>query len=69
MIEEIGLDPQGAFAHAAKGKSLQILGEHGEAIACFDVAAGLNPGYSFAHATKERLLQELGRTPEGGSVP
>ena len=56
----IRLDPRNASAHASKGKSLQALGNHREAVACLDVAVGLSPDYPFAHATKGKSLQALG---------
>ena len=60
----IRLDPRNASAHASKGKSLQALGNHREAVACLDVAVGLSPDYPFAHATKGKSLQALGKHRE-----
>ena len=64
----IGLKPNGAFPHRIKGKSLQALGDHREAIACLDVAIRLDPRNAPAHAAKGKSLQALGKAPGGGSV-
>ena len=60
----ISLDPRNAFAHAAKGKSLQALGRHQEAVACLDVAIGLKPNRAFPHRIKGKSLQALGNHRE-----
>ena len=56
MPLRIAAGARNAFAHAAKGKSLQALGRHQEAVACLDVAIGLKPNSAFPHRIKGKSL-------------
>ena len=46
----------------AKGKSLQALGRHQEAIACLDEAIRLDPKNAFAYGPRESRYRSLGDT-------
>ena len=59
----LSVDPDDPFVHYGLGQERAKLGEHGQAIVCFDEALRLDPNYCYAYYFKAISLKELG-TPD-----
>lgn len=59
------LDPDDPFVHYGIGQERAKLGEHEQAVECFDQALTLDEGYCYAYYFKAISLKELGRRDEG----
>ena len=54
------VDPNDPFVHYGIGQERAKLGEHTQAIECFDTALKLDPNYCYAYYFKAISLKELG---------
>lgn len=59
------IDPDDPFVHYGIGQEWAKLGEHEQAIACFDRALTLDDTYCYAYYFKAISLKETGRRDEG----
>jgi tetratricopeptide (TPR) repeat protein len=64
----LAVDPDDPFVHYGIGQERAKLGEHEQAIACFDRALSLDDGYCYAYYFKAISLKELGRRDDAVSV-
>jgi len=61
-------DPDDPFVHYALGQERAKLGQHDEAIECFDRTLALDADYCYAYYFKAISLVELGRKEEALGV-
>jgi tetratricopeptide (TPR) repeat protein len=62
------IDPNDPFVHYGIGQERAKLGEHEQAIACFDEALRLDENYCYAFYFKAISLKELGQRDEAVGV-
>lgn len=62
------IDPDDPFVHYGIGQERAKLGEHAQAIECFDRALGLDSHYCYAYYFKAISLKELGRVDDSMRV-
>jgi len=62
------VDPSDPFVHYGIGQERAKLGEHEQAVACFDKALDLDQAYCYAYYFKAISLKELGRPEEAVEV-
>jgi tetratricopeptide (TPR) repeat protein len=64
----LSIDPDDPFVHYGIGQERAKLGEHEQAIECFDEALRLDSNYCYAYYFKAISLKELGRRDDAVSV-
>jgi tetratricopeptide (TPR) repeat protein len=62
------IDPEDPFVHYGIGQERAKLGEHEQAIECFDEALKLDATYCYAYYFKAISLKQLGRRDEAVDV-
>lgn len=62
------IDPDDPFVHYGIGQERAKLGQHEQAIACFDQALSIDESYCYAYYFKAISLKELGRREDAVDV-
>lgn len=62
------LDPDDPFVHYGIGQERAKLGEHKQAIECFDQTLSLDENYCYAYYFKAISLKELGQRDEACKI-
>ena len=62
------LDPNDPFVHYGLGQEHANVGEHDQAIVCYDKVLELDPEYLYAYFFKGQALHDLGRTDDAKLV-
>ncbi|MBL4697533.1 MAG: tetratricopeptide repeat protein [Phycisphaerales bacterium] len=62
------LDPNDPFVHYGLGQEHASVGDHEQAIACYDKVLELDPEYLYAYFFKGQALHDSGKTDEAKLV-
>ncbi|MCA9274698.1 MAG: tetratricopeptide repeat protein [Phycisphaerales bacterium] len=62
------IDPEDPFVHYGIGQERAKLGQHEQAIECFDQALAIDESYCYAYYFKAISLKELGRREDAVEV-
>ncbi len=64
----LAVDPNDPFVHYGIGQERAKLGEHAQAIECYNEALRLDPSYCYAYYFKAISLKEIGRRDEAQDI-